>query len=192
MKANHNPFRSSSIAKLRYQIDAVNLGGLVDSLEAHEWRGCLIGPEGSGKTTLLEDLEPSIRERGLEAIWIRLNRENSRADLNDALLALGALRRGQCCLLDGGEVLGYWRWRRAIRVVRQNGGGLIATVHRRCPLPVVYRTDVRVDQAVVFARELAGTHWNQEVRAVAEHAFAASQGNAREVFRACYLHCVGL
>lgn len=189
MKAEKNPFRSSAVAKLRYRISDPERHALTARLRLGDWRGCIIGPEGSGKTTLLEDLEESVRADGIAMKRVGLRRESSPEERQAAFRHITGMRRGECCFLDGGEVLGWFGWRRLIRRVRANGCGLVATVHRPCPLPVIYRTETEVERALSLAKELAGACWNGEMETAARAAFEKSRGNVREVFRACYWHC---
>lgn len=189
MKAENNPFRSNAIAELRFRLDASEKRDLVERLHANGWRGCILGQEGTGKTTLLEDLEGPLRDEGIRVGWIRLNLDSTAADRRLAVARISRMRRDQCCFFDGGEVLGWLSWRRLIWSVDRHGCGLVATVHRPCPLPVVHRTNPELDQTVSLVRHLAGAHWSNELEGTARAAFREHHGNAREVFRACYWHC---
>jgi hypothetical protein len=192
MKARENPFRSATVAELRYRLDPAERDRLVERLRSQGWRGCLLGPEGSGKTTLLEDLEEPIRAAGRVVRWIRLNRDSGTRKRRDARATLAALGPSDIALVDGGEVFGRVRWWFLLRSLRRRGAGVLATVHRPCGLPVLHRTRPELEQALRFTRELAGPHWCPALEESARHAFAASRGNLREVFRAAYWHCAGL
>ncbi len=189
VKADENPFRASAVARLRYRMSAEAMDGVVARLREASWRGCVRGPEGTGKTTLLEDLEPRLREAGLETRWARLTLESGRDARDDAVACATALRPGECLLFDGGEVLGRWSWHCLIRRARRSGGGLLATTHRRCALPAVFTTRTDEALALALARELAGALWDAALEANARAAFRRSGGDMREVFRAGYWHC---
>lgn len=189
MNAHENPFRSATVAELRYRLGAEERSGLVKRLRGYGWRACLLGPEGTGKTTLLEDLEATIRAAGREVCWIRLSHQSARAEKRDAASAIADLGPGIVALVDGGEVFGRLRWTLLLRTIRRSGAGVLATVHRPCGLPVLHRTRPDLDQALRLTRQLAGACWHPDLEHVARRAFAESRGNVREVFRAAYWHC---
>lgn len=189
MKAEKNPFRSSAIAELRYRIDAGERERLVSRLRTENWRGCLLGPEGTGKTTLLENLQPRIEAEGNTVVWVRLTAESKPPERQATICRVAALKPGQVCFFDGGETLGRLAWWRLLKKTRATGG-LVATVHRRPHgLPVVFHTKPDLSRSLLLAKELAGTHWDDQLAAVAKAAFRTNGGNVREVFRACYWHC---
>lgn len=189
MKAENNPFRSAAVAKLRFRLDPSEVRAMVEGLRANDWRGCILGPEGTGKTTLLEDLETPAQAAGVTIEWIRLSLDSDAEERRLAVDRIDRMNAEQCCFFDGGEVLGWLGWRRLLRTVRNRGCGLVATVHRPCPLPVVHRTAPDLEETVSLARHLADSHWSDELEAAARTAFRHSHGNAREVFRACYWCC---
>jgi len=186
LQAGKNPFRSSRIEGFRYRITGDERERLIARLRANGWRGCLIGTEGTGKTTLLEDLEPHLQTLGWQTQWIRLNLQSTPEERRAALATAKAARGRVMLLLDGGETLGWLGWRRLIRAVRQ-GVGLIATVHKRCPLPIVYETkpDPAIAQALV--EHLLQTPLTASQKQSLGTHFQTHQGNLREVLRTLYL-----
>ena len=185
MKANENPFRSSSVERIRYALDCSALNRLVDT--ALELRlSSLIGPHGTGKTTLLEDLEPLLNERGHPTHWLRLNLDSSPDQRKAAIEQIQTLAPKCFCLFDGAEVLTRWQQFQLRRVVRKRGLGLIATLHRKSPLAPLYRTEPDWQLTEQLVRQLAAEHCNNGLIHQARLAFEQSSGNMREVFRACY------
>jgi ABC-type uncharacterized transport system YnjBCD ATPase subunit len=186
MKASANPFRSSSVEQLRYALSTDELEALVDHVLS-ESCSCLLGPKGTGKTTLLEDLEPYLQQRGLKTHWIRLTLESTKADHIAAVAKMSSLKSQYACLFDGAEVLNFWQWRRVCGTARSNGFTLIATLHRRRGVPILFQTQPNWLLAEQFVQQLAGSYCNAALRERARLAFKASHGNMREVFRVCYL-----
>jgi energy-coupling factor transporter ATP-binding protein EcfA2 len=186
MKASANPFRSSSVEQIRYALPAQALESLLDQALKQSCSGVL-GPKGSGKTTLLEDLEAPLRQRGLQVHWARLQLESSRQLRAKTIGQLQHLGTQHVCLFDGAEVLNFWQWRRVCHIARSNRITLIATLHRKRGVPILLRTQPDWRLAQQFVRQLAGTHYSEQLLQHAQQAFQASQGNMREVFRTCYL-----
>lgn len=189
MKADENPFRSSAVADLRYEIDSGARDALVARLERNHWRACILGPEGTGKTTLMEDLEAPVAARGKRVVWVRLSLDSRPPEVSRALAVIRELGPDDVVFLDGGEVLGWLRWWQVQRLVRVAGAGLLATVHLRRFLPVIHETRRDPNRVLDLARRLAGPHWSVDLAFVAEAACRDSRANAREVFRACYKYC---
>jgi ABC-type hemin transport system ATPase subunit len=186
MKASANPFRSSSVEQIRYALSADALESLLD--QALGLSGsCVLGPQGSGKTTLLEDLEAPLRQRGLQVHWARLQLESSQQVRRHTIAQLQQLGAQHACLFDGAEVLNFWQWRRVCHIARSNRITLIATLHRKRGVPILLRTQPNWALAQQLVRQLSGAHYSEQLLQHAQHAFETSQGNMREVFRACYL-----
>lgn len=186
MQASVNPFRSSQLERLRYQLPQQDLEALVRrafSLSAT----CLLGPKGTGKTTLMEDLATIIESHGRPVHWVRLSLGSSLHERAAALTELEQLDANQVCLFDGGEVLSRWQWWRACRAARVQGFTFIATLHRKRGLAVLHQTQPNWALTQRFVQELAGTHFSFRLQVHAQQAYARNQGNMREVFRACYL-----
>lgn len=185
MKANENPFRSSNVERIRYGLARKALDKL--TISAIDLRWCsLLGPHGTGKTTLLEDLEPLLEERGKTIHRVCLNRDSTRQERDAALEGLRELHTGSICLFDGAEALSRWRQHRLRCNAQKQGFGLIATLHRKSRLPVLYRTETDWKVAEKLVRRLSQDHCSQELITVAQLAFKQNGGNVREVFRACY------
>jgi ABC-type hemin transport system ATPase subunit len=186
MKASVNPFRSSQLAYIRYELSTQNLESLAQRALALS-ATCLLGVKGTGKTTLLEDLAEVIESRGQSVHWVRLSLSSSLRERAAALAKLEQLDTHSACFFDGGEVLSRWQWWRVCRAARAQGFVLIATLHQQRGLPILHQTQPNWPLAKRFVQELAGTHYSQALQVHAQQAFAISQGNMREVFRACYL-----
>lgn len=187
MKANENPFRSSSIEQIRYALPAASLESLSRQALAQAC-SCLLGSNGTGKTTLLEDLEPRIRKHGYQTHWIRLNLESSKQERRNAINQLNKLGQHDACLFDGAEVLNSWQWLKVRNVASKRQFKLIATLHKQRGVPVLINTQANWNLAEQFVEQLAGDHITHDLREQAKHAFDLNQGNMREVFRVCYLH----
>ncbi len=185
MKAHQNPFRSSSVEQIRYALDTEALNQLADSALSLGC-SCLLGPHGTGKTTLLEDLEPHLQKRGVSTHWLRLNMDSSPAQRKAALQSLHTLERGSYCLFDGAEVLSRWQQFQLRRHLRRHGLGLIATLHRKSPFPILHHTQADWPLAEQLVRQLSKDHCSPALIEQAQVAFRQSGGNVREVFRACY------
>ena len=170
-------------------MDEAGQSSLVARLASHGWLGSIVGPEGSGKSTLIEDLEAAVSAAGREVVWIRLNSESTPKQRDDAVRQIVQLGPTQCCFLDGGEVLGQLNWWQLSRRKKHLKGGVLATLHRRRFLPVIYATHTGMETCIQLAKQLAGKSWNDELRQVAINAFDAQKGNVREVFRECYHWC---
>ncbi|CAA6679582.1 MULTISPECIES: molybdopterin-guanine dinucleotide biosynthesis protein MobB [unclassified Lentimonas] len=186
MKASANPFRSSSIEKIRYMLEVDTLEALADRA-LRQACSCLLGAKGTGKTTLLEDLEPLLQQRGYTTHWCRLNLDSTPHERRKVTIQLQDLKPQQVCLFDGAEVLNFWQWRRICRTARSNGFTLIATLHRKRGVPILRQTEVNWPLAHQFVRQLAGDYYSDTLCKHAEKAFYCNHGNMREVFRACYL-----
>ena len=186
MKANVNPFRSSSVEQIRYRLEVDALEALVDHA-LQEPCSCLLGPKGTGKTTLLEDLEPLLQQRDFTTHWCRLNLDSTQQERRNVTTQIQELVPQQVCLFDGAEVLNFWQWRRICRTARSNGSTLIATLHHKRGVPILLRTQPDWPLVHQFVHQLSGDHYSEPLREHAEQAFKINRGNMREVFRACYL-----
>lgn len=185
MNANQNPFRSSAIDNIRYQLSADEKTGLIDQLEEQGWRSSIVGPRGTGKTTLLEDLEPSIQARGWRTQWVRLKEETPRREKRSELQSLTSYSRDTMILFDGGETLRLMDWILLLERIRHLGG-IIMTLHRPRGLPILYETEPDAYLAHALSCQLLG-RYDPQLSYIVADAFEAHNGDMREVFRHCYL-----
>jgi energy-coupling factor transporter ATP-binding protein EcfA2 len=113
--------------------------------------GLIVGPHGSGKTTLLHSLAPALRQRFSAVDSLRLRGCDSTRLFDRIGHTVGVDRQVQgrlasakrCGLIviDGGEQLSAWQWRRLMRRVRRGGPAVLATSHRPLSgIEVLYRT----------------------------------------------------
>jgi len=186
MKAGKNPFRSAAIARLRYKMPKEKLEALAKDISSNGPRhSCIVGKEGTGKTTLLEDLEPHLQKQGLRTTWLKLTLESTHHQRKEALATVSALAESDCLLFDGGEVLNAFDWWHLKRSLRKSAGYLIATLHQQRNLPICHKTEPDLALAQSLVQELC----EHDLEAIAKRAFEKSNGNMREVFRACYWAC---
>ncbi len=113
--------------------------------------GLIVGPHGSGKTTLLHSLAPALGQQFSNVASIRLHGCDSTRWLHRIRHTLGVDREvrdriassKRCGLLviDGGEQISSWQWRRLMRCVGRGGPAVLATSHRPLAgVEVLYRT----------------------------------------------------
>jgi|KBSMisStandDraft_5_1062788.scaffolds.fasta_scaffold188386_1 hypothetical protein len=177
MRARDNPFRSESILRVRYRLLGIEWDQLLGRCEQLHYRAALVGPCGSGKTTLLEDLEPRLRAKGFETVWLRLNQESSLRER----WSLSKQTTGQFLLFDGAEQLSWvawqffkWRTRRA--------AGLIITTHKPGRLPTLWKCNTSAGLlSDIMAEVLAGSRFTPPADLFRKH-----KGNLREALRECY------
>lgn len=186
MKAEQNPFRSSELAKLRYRMDRELSDTLLSRIRSDCWHSTLVGPHGTGKTTLLEDLAHQLGEVGYALHWARLHLQSTAPERKECLSHLEQLNAESICLFDGAEVLNTWQWYQVLRRARKNGFGLIATLHRRRRLPILFQTKPDFAMMRQLVHQLSG---DERLESLAHKAFKQNNGNMREVFRACYWAC---
>ena len=137
MNARDNPFTTERVLRIRYALGDDDWTALLARIDAHGYRGAIVGPHGAGKTTLLEDLQAQLEARGVPTVWLRRDADRphfTRAEL-DASFAV--ITPAHVICLDGAEQLtrlGWALFKRRARVAR----GLIITHHiapvccRRC------------------------------------------------------------
>jgi len=185
IKANENPFRSSELERIRYSLSDEELRALAK--RAVKLCQCsLLGSHGTGKTTLLEDLEPHIHKEGYSTDWTRLNRDSTMQERRQAMIKASEIQAGGFYLLDGAEVLSRWQQFRLPTLARMKRIGLIVTLHRQTRLPILYHSQADWHVAGKLVRQLAKQNCSEELLGHAKIAFEKSNGNMREVFRACY------
>ena len=155
MKARENPFRSERLAALPFRFVDGGWDELWARFERCGRRAALVGPAGSGKTTLLRELARRLPGRGLAARLVAAPRPGEPdASFWQALARLGP---DEAVLLDGGERVGFWAWRRLARATAA-AGAVIVTQHREHRLPTLLRTRTTPALLAELVDELAGGH----------------------------------
>lgn len=124
----------------------VNLGQLVDALEANRWRGEIIGQHGTGKSTLLTALVPAIAARG-RVVKVATLASGQRRLPEGYLAALRVTAGLGVAVIDGFEQLGLLNRWRLRRCCRSQGTGLLVAMHRTAGMPRIYQTKIDVPRA---------------------------------------------
>jgi hypothetical protein len=123
--------------RIRYAMRDADWPALLARVEAHGYRGALVGPHGAGKTTLLEDLQARLLTRGIPGIPLRLDSSHPTFAPGALDACFANITPAHVVCLDGAEQLSRLAWasfrRRASRVAR----GLIITSHRSGLLPTL-------------------------------------------------------
>lgn len=185
MLAKDNPFSMDRVHTIRYRFLSGSWSDFLRRLEAHDFRGAIVGPEGSGKTTLLEDLVPALRKRGLETRWLQLS-SSEVPDKRQLFAATTKLNQQDVLLLDGAEQLGPWMWRKVLYRCRR-AGGLIITSHRPGRLPTVLECSTTPGLFGTIVAELtAGVAIPPTELGTLYH---DHNGNVRDALRAMYDRC---
>lgn len=158
---------------------------LVDRLRAQKWRGQIVGRHGVGKTTLLEALLPELAAAGRTvACWtLRGGQRRWPAEMAQAADAWDATT---LVIVDGYEQFNAWaRWRlhRRCRAAR---AGLLVTSHRDAGLPTLVDLTCSADMVQILVAKLLRDDPVCISPDEVSHAYAAHQGNVREVFFTLY------
>jgi hypothetical protein len=164
--------------------DSVTADDLVRRLQTYGWQGAIVGPHGSGKSTLLAMLIPAIEALGKRAVMVRLCAGQSRLPLSRRdLQRLGAT---EVLVVDGYEQLGRFRRWGLSRQWRRNGFGLLITAHGSCNLPVLWRTQPRLELVEQLIERYLPTHEGRISHADIALAWQRHPGDVREIFFELY------
>lgn len=126
----HNPFSAGCLGpeNLDYDFQSPEEeASLFHGLEAHGWRGELIGAHGAGKSTLLRTIGVRLEERGLRVARFRSRDERPHLPLDWPAMVLAS----RVCLLDGGECLPGVERLALFALCRLLRRGMILTTHNR-------------------------------------------------------------
>jgi hypothetical protein len=193
MNARDNPFTTERVLRIRYTLPDGGWPALLARLDAHGYRGAIVGPHGAGKTTLLEDVQGQLEARGVPTLWLRRDMERphfTRAEL-DASFA--AITPAHVICLDGAEQLTRlgWTWfKRRARVAR----GLIITSHRAGLLPTLQTctTNERLLEEIVGRLLTPAPPVRPATMPTPHDLFVKHRGNLRDALRElydCYATC---
>ncbi len=181
-RARDNPFSSDRVLKIRYQPVGWTWKELMARLERMRYRGAIVGPEGRGKTTLLEDLEPHLAALGY-AVSLRRIVSDSPALPDEELRRMERLADRDILLLEGGELLSRWRWRKVLRAT-ERAGGVIVTAHRPGLLPTLVECESHADLVDEIVQRLSGD--SEFPQPVVHELLMKHKGNVRDVLRDLY------
>lgn len=184
MKARENPFATSRVLKMRYQLLIASWDDLETRLATLGHRAAIVGPHGSGKTTLLEDVAGRLSLRGWNTRWLRLNEENPRLPSSDWPRVLAELGAQDCILFDGAEQLSWLAWTMFKRRSR-HVGGLVVTAHRPGLLPTLHTCATHPGLLASIAGNLMGRRDampEEDLRDL----FCKHRGNLRDALRELY------
>lgn len=192
----------------------VNADVLVQRLQAHAWRGEIIGPHGSGKSTLLATLLPLLAQAGCEPILFKIG--PGQRTLRDATAEARpgvshpardgadsvadddgrrpkwsriAWQPATLLVIDGYEQLAWSTraWLRAATALQRVG--LLITAHRSVGLPTIHRTRPTFETLWrIVEQSLARTGGAGVTSELARRSFEECGGNIREALFALYDH----
>jgi hypothetical protein len=150
-----NPFRSANIrpGATTFVAEGITIGSLIQRLVGLR-QAQIIGPHGSGKSTLVQALHEHCSQMGWQVRKLVLDGrcDSSKRHWGDLLAALTAgMTTNALCVIDGFELLPWWRRRQVIRDCRRDDQRLLITAHDEMGLPTLYRTcvDLRLAKRVV-------------------------------------------
>lgn len=153
---------------------------LVARLAESGWWGQIVGPHGSGKSTLLSSLRPAIEAGGRRCEWFALGASGRTPRPTWHRAAVGWDRQ-TLVVVDGFEQLGcFARWQ-VRRLCRLRGCGLLVTSHRDAGLPPLFVTVPTPELAAAIVARLLDGNTAGIARRDIDSAFAARQGNVREM-----------
>jgi hypothetical protein len=157
---------------------------IVAQLQAHRWRGEVVGPHGSGKTSLLLTLIGPIEATGRRVEWFALH-DGQRA-LPAEFFRLPRDRLPRLIVIDGYEQLSRAsRWRLRARC-RRRGWGLLVTAHQSVGFPLLAETRPDVETALQIVRRLLPDDRAGITSDDVRRAFESHHGNVRETLFALY------
>jgi hypothetical protein len=182
VRARDNPFGARRIERLPFRFPAGDdWPALLSRLEAHAWRGAIVGPHGTGKTTVLEQLLPHLTARGFRPHLLTLRAESTAAD-KQTLLTAAALHAPDFLLLDGAEQLSPRQWQ-SLEHSTRTAAGCVITMHHTARLPTVLETTSSPTLLDDLTHELSAAplHPGESNRLFQRHA-----GNLRDCLRELY------
>ena len=143
------------------------------SWERHQRRGAIVGPHGSGKTTFFDAFEQRLRDRGESVIRVTLNDQAPRVgDFSDIT--------GSVVLLDSAGWLGFFEWRRFLKIA-DVARGFIVTQHRTRRVPTILETAATPEMLAAFIEQLCPGFEIDTEALLRRH-----RGNLREALLECY------
>ena len=182
MRARDNPFRVERLHRLRFRLQGIGWGELLDRLRTLGYTAAIVGRRGSGKTALLEELAGRLAAEGLRPRMLRIGRDGDRG-------AEWPSRRpdpdrDRILLVDGADTLGPLARRALVRRGRA-AAGLVATAHRPGLLPTLVecRTSPRL-LGELIDELLSGE--GSPSRAEIEALWISHGGNLRHALRELY------
>lgn len=174
------------IEALAYRANDFSWDSFLSNLEAHRYRGAIVGPHGTGKTTLLLEARARLEACNVPVRYGFLNEETQKK-ARQARALVSATPRDAVLFLDGAEQLDLltWRWLRwRTRQLR----GLVITIHQPGRMPTLHTTHAGEALLKELLTQLVAEdlphYW-----ARAQSHFARCEGNVREVFFALYDDC---
>lgn len=186
LQSQRNPFRTRRIkpGAISYLFDEHSSAAvLVERLQAHQWRGQIIGPHGSGKTTLLASLLPTCVEQGRSIQRFTLHDRQRRLPFR--WIDCNGWDAKTLIVIDGYEQLGWASRIQLQLLVRKQKCGLLVTTHGRVSLPVLFRTTASIALTQEIVQQLVSSDSQIHEDDVAR-AFDRCDGNVREVLLALY------
>jgi hypothetical protein len=157
---------------------------LLELLFRRDFQGAIVGPAGSGKTTLLKQLEPRLRNQGLETVWAP---PLARGRSIDLARLIETVRPNQILLVDDANRIPMWEWWLLRLRLRSSGLIITAPTAGRLPSLITLRVDPKTMSGLIvrFTRE-SGVELSA---ADAAHLVQKHHGNVKEIFRECRDMC---
>jgi hypothetical protein len=143
MNASENPFASERLERLPFQFPAGDTWeALLARLEAHRWRGAIVGPPGSGKTTLLQQLVTHLENKGYRPLAFTFRPEQNLSERQSTLNQITSVKATSVkapafLLVDGAEQLTTRQWL-SVTTAGATCTGLVITQHRGGRLPTIH------------------------------------------------------